>query len=406
MTAPAASSSGPGFTARLLAAQALVLVAGAVTTWLVASVIGPQIFHQHLMRAHVAHTAAETTHVEQAFGSALLISIAIAVAAAALAALAVSWYLSHRVQRSITQVANAASGIAAGRYGARVPDPGARERVRHPRDHLQRPGRAALAEATESTRRRMLADLAHEMRTPRPPSTPTSKQSTTASGSSTRTPWASSGPAPSGGRRLAEDITSVSRAEEGNLHISPHPIDPTDLVQSATAAARDHVATGVQLAVDLQPVGLVRADPDRIAQVLATSSTTHCATPRPAAPSPSPAVVETPGSSSPSPTPARASTQSTSTTCSTASTASTPPGTATEEAPEIGPASPEHSSRPTTATSQPTAQALAPAPPSPCCSQRSLSADSGMGTDGRPRPRRASKHRRRARCLRANEPSG
>ena len=46
----------PRFAARLLVAQALVLVAGALTTWLVASVVGPSIFSDHLQQAGDTHT--------------------------------------------------------------------------------------------------------------------------------------------------------------------------------------------------------------------------------------------------------------------------------------------------------------------------------------------------------------
>ena len=112
------------FAARLLVAQALVLLAGGLTTWLVASVVGPSIFVDHLQRAGDTHTASETRHVKEAFASALLLSISLALLASVLAALAVSWYFSRRVQRSIGNVADAASQIAAGRYDARVPDPG------------------------------------------------------------------------------------------------------------------------------------------------------------------------------------------------------------------------------------------------------------------------------------------
>ena len=113
----AAVRARPRFAARLLVAQALVLVAGALTTWLVASVVGPNIFGDHLEQAGVDNTAAETRHVEEAFASALLISISLALLTSVLAALAVSWYFSRRVQRSIGNVADAASQIAAGRYG-------------------------------------------------------------------------------------------------------------------------------------------------------------------------------------------------------------------------------------------------------------------------------------------------
>ena len=114
----------PRFATRLLVAQALVLVAGALTTWLVASVVGPSIFSDHLQQAGDPHTGEETRHVEEAFASALVLSVSLALLASVLAALAVSWYFSRRVQRSIGDVAAAAADIAAGRYDARVPDPG------------------------------------------------------------------------------------------------------------------------------------------------------------------------------------------------------------------------------------------------------------------------------------------
>jgi two-component system, OmpR family, sensor histidine kinase BaeS len=266
--APTTARSGPGFTARLLVAQGLVLVAGAVTTWVVASAIGPGIFHQHLMRAHVSHTAGETAHVEQAFSAALLISIAIALGAAALAALAVSWYLSHRVQRSIAQVAVAASEIATGRYGARVPDPGLGAEF------------GALAttyntlaerlEATEITRRRMLADLAHEMRTPLATIDAHLEAIDDGVRELDRNTLGIIRASTQRLRRLAEDITAVSRAEEGNLHLSPQPIAAAVLARTAADAAQDrYAAQGVRLHVELEHAVLARVDPDRIAQVLA-----------------------------------------------------------------------------------------------------------------------------------------
>ncbi len=264
----ATGRSRPGFAGRLLVAQALVLVAGAITTWLVATAFGPGIFHEHLTMAGVKQTPTEKRHLDEAFASALVFSIGIALVAAVAAALVVSWYFSRRVQRSIGDVTAAAGEIAAGRHGVRVPDPGLGGEF------------AALAasyntlaerlEATDTTRRRMLADLAHEMRTPL--ATIDAHLEAVEDGvreadeSTLNVIRASTGRL----RRLAEDITAVSRAEESSLDIHPAPVEATALARAAVAAAHDrYTAKGVALHLEDSPsAGRLLVDPDRMAQVL------------------------------------------------------------------------------------------------------------------------------------------
>ena len=257
----------PRFAARLLVAQALVLVAGALTTWLVASVVGPNIFSYHVQQAGVAHTAEETRHVEEAFASALLISIALALVASVLAALAVSWYFSRRVQRSIGNVADAASQIAAGRYDTRVPDPGLGGEFATLAMTYNR--LAERLEATESTRRSMLADLAHEMRTPL--ATIDAHLEAVEDGIRGLDDDTLGVIRDSTGRlrRLAEDMAAVSRAEEEGLDITLRPMAAADVAATAAEVARDrYAAKGVHLNTELADAGQVRVDADRIGQVL------------------------------------------------------------------------------------------------------------------------------------------
>ena len=82
------------------------------------------MFRDHLHRAGVSTSMAESRHVEEAFGSALLISISVALVAATITALAVTWYFTRRVQRSIAAGGHSGLEVAAGRYDARVTDPG------------------------------------------------------------------------------------------------------------------------------------------------------------------------------------------------------------------------------------------------------------------------------------------
>ncbi|AXT85045.1 two-component sensor histidine kinase [Aeromicrobium sp. A1-2] len=258
---------GSGFGVRLLGAQALVLLAGAATTWIVATIVGPGIFRDHLHRAGVPHTAAEEQHVERAFTSSLAIAISIALVAATVTALAVTWYFSRRVQRSIAQVSTATAHVAAGQYDVRVNDPGLGREfsvLASTSNTL-----AERLETAETTRRRMLADLAHEMRTPL--ATVDAHLEAIEDGirdldadtlgvirlSTQRL------------KRLAEDISAVSRAEEGILDITRTPIAAAGLVSAAARTADGRIAAaGINLQIDLMTDAQVLVDPDRIGQVL------------------------------------------------------------------------------------------------------------------------------------------
>jgi two-component system sensor histidine kinase BaeS len=259
--------SRSGLAVRLLIAQALVLVAGALTTWIVASLVGPSIFHDHLDQAGIQHTTTETRHIEEAFSSALLISIALALLAAMAAALTVTWYFTHRVQRSISSVAVAATGIAAGRYRARVPDPGLGSEFATLADTYNK--LAERLEATEATRRRMLAVLAHEMRTP----LATIDAHLEGIEDGVRKPDATTFEvirnSTSRLRRLAEDIRAVSNAEEGRLQINPQAVAAGIVASTAVrnAEPRFH-AKQVTLEIMVETHRQVLADADRVGQVL------------------------------------------------------------------------------------------------------------------------------------------
>jgi two-component system, OmpR family, sensor histidine kinase BaeS len=265
--APAAGTRNGGFASRLMVSQTLVLMAGALTTWVVASAVGPGLFREHLARAGDTHTASETRHIEEAFGFALLVSMTVALVAAVVAALLVTWYFSRRVQRSIGTVTAAAASVAAGRLDARVPPPGLGWEF----DTLAE-GYNALAarlETVEVTRRRLLADLAHEMRTPL--ATVEAHLEAVEDGVRKLDEQTLAVIRSSTGRlrRLAQDISAVSRAEEGGLDTHRRVVDAATIARLAAAAARErYVTKGV--ALDVQAVDEVTlwADPERIGQVL------------------------------------------------------------------------------------------------------------------------------------------
>ncbi|TGD85492.1 HAMP domain-containing histidine kinase [Mycolicibacterium sp. CH28] len=151
-----------GIRARLLAANSVVVILSIATT-VVAAAVGPPMFRRIMDRAVVPGLNADHPY-ERAFRDATALSVGTALAVSALAAMAMSWYLSRRMHRSTTELSQAATAIANGRYDIRVSPP----RLGKEFDQI------ALAFNTmaqrlgevEYTRRQMLADLAHEIRTP------------------------------------------------------------------------------------------------------------------------------------------------------------------------------------------------------------------------------------------------
>ncbi len=93
-----------GIGPRLLLAQALVIAAGSVTLLTVALGLAPGLFRRHLNRAAGPISDELSAHLDEAFASAVLTSLAIAVLAAAAAALVVSWVVTRRVVRPLSGV--------------------------------------------------------------------------------------------------------------------------------------------------------------------------------------------------------------------------------------------------------------------------------------------------------------
>jgi signal transduction histidine kinase len=255
------------FAGRLMAAQALVLLAGAATTWLVAAIVGPGIFHDHVVQAGVAHTAAETRHVEEAFGSALLVSLSVALLTAVTLALGVSWYFSRRVRSSIARVTWAASQIASGTYDVRVPDPGLGREFGTLSTSFN-----ALAERlghVETTRRRMLADLSHEMRTPLATVDAYLEAVEDGVRQLDATTLQTLRSSTQRLRRLAEDVSAVSLAEERRAPVHQQRVDAAAQARKATQAARErYAAKDVTLDAVAATPAMIAADPDRIGQVV------------------------------------------------------------------------------------------------------------------------------------------
>lgn len=258
-----------GLGARFLTAIVAVILIAAVTAWAVASAIGPQIFHDHMLLGQPADSGV-ITHAEQAFTTAWTLSLSVALVAALLTSVVTSVFLTRRIVRSLTRMRQAAAQVAGGDYGARVPEVDMGTEF----DDLAGAFNTMAADLgeIEQARTRMLGDLAHEMRTPVATldgylegiidGVVTADQATLEMLREQVARLA----------RLAQDIALVTAAGEGRLSMHWQQVEAGALVDDAAAlAAASFTDNGVELAVvgtDEARQTLLMADPDRLGQVL------------------------------------------------------------------------------------------------------------------------------------------
>jgi signal transduction histidine kinase len=255
--------------ARLFVGQLLVIVAGSLTLALVALAVAPGLFRTHARQALTVLPPEVVGHLQRAFEDAVLVALAIATIAAVVTALAASWLLAQRLTRPIRTLGEAAERIGGGGYQARVP-------VAANGDELAALGRAfnqmaAALESTERHRRALLADLAHELRTPLAALEAYVEGLADGVVAADQEAWTVLQAQLDRLRRLTEDLTALSRAEEHQLDLRLRPVDPASLVTRAIQAAEPaYAAKDVALQANTDH-GLpqVSVDPDRLGEVLA-----------------------------------------------------------------------------------------------------------------------------------------
>jgi two-component system sensor histidine kinase BaeS len=174
--------------------------------------------------------------------------------------------IARRVSRPVRLLTGASLQLAAGRLDVRVPTRG--------QDELARLSGAfnAMAEAlqrSEERQRRLVADVAHELRTPL--SNLRGYLEGLADGVIEPSPelFASLHEETLLQRRILDDLQVLALAEAGELGYDPIPLDLSDLTETAATAHRVVAGNaGIDVMVDAPEPVEVCVDPDRMRQVL------------------------------------------------------------------------------------------------------------------------------------------
>lgn len=256
----------PSLTTRLFISHLLVAVVAILVTFAVVRAAAPVLFEERTVgpgggRNRGSGFAPLRDVVAEAVTTALLLGVLAGVVAAVVLGLLSSWQLL----RSLRSLRSGTRAIAAGDYRHRIPLPPEAELATLAADINEL---AVRLGDTEARRVRLLSEVAHEMRTPLtvidgyaegvldgvfPPSELV--RIDTEVGRL---------------RRLADDLSTLSRAEEGRLDLLPTELDLAALVTQVADRLRPQFDdAGLRLSVRPPPRPIVVwADADRITQVL------------------------------------------------------------------------------------------------------------------------------------------
>src|SRR6266496_2053558 len=252
---------------RLFFSYAAVAVVGAVVAYLTVRLLAPHLFDQRMAIMNGTGMNMSTgTSVHAAFVSALNTALLVGLLASVAAAGIIAALVTGRLLRPLDAVRDATRHIAAGRYQASVPLPSEPELAALAADVNTL---ATALAGTETRRTRLLGEVAHEMRTPLTALdgyleglidgvfTPEPEILGAASDELRRL------------RRLADDLSALSRAEEQRLDLHLAGADLADLARLAAGRLAPQFSDGnVTLTIHAPGALPVRADPDRITQVL------------------------------------------------------------------------------------------------------------------------------------------
>jgi histidine kinase len=232
----------------------------------------PTAFNRHLLGMQQMIGQMEGMQEMQAdlftnFRAAVTEALLVSTTAALVSAIIVSFFVSRRVVTPIRQMMEASQRIAAGRYQERVDATGMDElgQLAHSFNQM-----ATTLEQTETMRRDLIANVAHELRTPLAsikgymegmidgvlPVEPDTYQQIYHEADRLQ--------------RLVNDLQELSRVEAGAFELKRRPLAVGELVQQTAIRLRPQfeekeVDLTLNIPADLP---LVRADEDRLNQVL------------------------------------------------------------------------------------------------------------------------------------------
>lgn len=251
---------------RLFVSYAIVVLAGAATLVITFSLLAPTAFDDHMQGMNAMSGMHSATDSHQAFVEALRSSLPIATLVSVALSAVVAAVVARRFLRPIEAVRRATARLVDGHYDERVDLPDEPELAALARDVNRL---AASLETTERRRGELIAEVAHELRTPITTIDGYIEGMIDGTYEPTAEVLASIGEESARLGRLAADLGALSRADEGALDLQPHQADLSQLAHRVAQRLRPQFDDKqVTLQIQAEPALIVEVDEQRIAQVL------------------------------------------------------------------------------------------------------------------------------------------
>ncbi|OIQ77283.1 signal transduction histidine-protein kinase BaeS [mine drainage metagenome] len=260
---------------KLLFAQLMILTVAAITLIVTALIFAPGLFAMHLRQSGGATVQIEK-HTREAFVSSISLALAFASIAALLAAGLISWLLARRVASPIEQLADAADAVARRENVPELPEGGFSVEFRRLNESFNRMAKDLAS--SEQSRRHLLSDLAHELRTPI--ATIRAYVDALEDGVAPASPetWETLRQQTSRMERLVSDLKDASAADENVLTMIFTRVDLVEIVRSTANSFQPRcelAGKNLRVLVADTPIW-IKGDSSRLEQVLSNLLDNAC----------------------------------------------------------------------------------------------------------------------------------
>jgi len=195
----------------------------------------------------------------------LLVIMIAGLASAGVAASIMARSAARRINEPIRAIADATRRMAQGNYAVRVPPGDSTEIAELARDVNTL---AAELEDTEARRLQLISDVAHELRTPLQTIEGSMEALMDGVIEPTDEVFAAIADEAARLKRLAFDLSTLSKAQEGPQRVDLRPVDLAAQIGDVVDLLQHQFdPKGVQLRVEVEQPVTISADPDRIAQI-------------------------------------------------------------------------------------------------------------------------------------------